>query len=80
MEDVRSNPSKESSFNLILMDCNMPMMDGFEATRQITAHFFKMGMTPPTIIGLTGDLDQGTIDTGIEAGMTKVLGKPVRKN
>jgi hypothetical protein len=44
-------------------------MNGFEATKQITAHFIKKGMTPPTIIGLTGDLDQGTINTGIEAGM-----------
>lgn len=45
-------------------------MDGFEATRQITAHFIKKDAKPPTIIGLTGDLDQGTIDTGIEAGMS----------
>jgi CheY-like chemotaxis protein len=37
-------------------------------------------MAPPSIIGLSGDLDQQTIDKGIKAGMEKVLHKPMRRD
>jgi len=57
MEDVRSNPLKISSFNLILMDCNMPMMDGFEATQQIREFMWRENLPQPIITAVTGQTE-----------------------
>lgn len=47
---------RPNTFKLILMDFNMPQMDGLEASKLINEHCYMKNMTPPPIIGLTGDL------------------------
>jgi CheY-like chemotaxis protein len=60
------------SYDVILMDCHMPVLDGFDATRRIRA---ADGGNRPVIIAVTGD---GNRDDCIAAGMDDYLTKPVR--
>ncbi|MCF6249626.1 MAG: ATP-binding protein, partial [Desulfobacula sp.] len=46
---------KKHSFDLVLMDCQMPVMDGFEATRQIRRYQEQMKLTPVPIVAMTGN-------------------------
>lgn len=66
-----------SSYPLILMDCNMPFMDGYEATKQIREFIRINGLPQPTIIAVTGHTEQLYIDKSLKSGMNTVLSKPV---
>ena len=62
------------------MDINMPQMDGLEATREIIKYYKENDSKPPVIVGLSGDVDEQMIAQGIEAGMLKVMHKPLRRD
>lgn len=61
------------SYNLVLMDCNMPGMDGIEATRQLR----ESGYTIP-IVALTAHVDSRILQNCLAAGMNDCLSKPFR--
>ncbi len=63
---------QDDSFDLILMDVQMPVMDGYEATRRIRAMNAKV-----PIIALTANLFQDDIARSRAAGMSAHLGKPI---
>lgn len=65
---------EQQTYDLILMDCHMPSMDGFEATKQIIS---KLGPQRPKIIALTASTMTADIDRCYASGMDGVLGKPV---
>ncbi|KAJ9661393.1 hypothetical protein H2198_001961 [Neophaeococcomyces mojaviensis] len=73
--------SKESSPDIILMDCMMPIMDGYEATRRLrqdTSRFSAHSRSIP-IIALTASAHEGDMKRCLEAGMDDYLIKPVNK-
>ena len=51
-----------SRFSLILMDCNMPGMDGFETAANIREFLFEQGQDQPIISAVTGHVEQVYID------------------
>ena len=66
---------EERPFDLVLMDCRMPEMDGFEATRRIRA---SKTITQPPIVAVTATTIQEELDACLQAGMDAVLTKPIR--
>ncbi|CAD5109301.1 hybrid sensor histidine kinase/response regulator [Zestomonas carbonaria] len=65
------------AIQLILMDCEMPEMDGFEATRQIRRLEQRLRLSPVPIVALTAHILDEHRQQGIEAGMDDFLGKPL---
>lgn len=66
--------ARHTDYDLIFMDCQMPGMDGFEASRQIRAH--APPHHQPTIIAITADAMKATAERCLEAGMDGHLAKP----
>lgn len=63
-------------FDLILMDCHMPEMDGFETTVLIRQYEADQGLTAVPIIALTADVQSGISEQCLQAGMNGYLSKP----
>jgi signal transduction histidine kinase/ligand-binding sensor domain-containing protein/CheY-like chemotaxis protein len=65
---------KKSQYDLLLMDIQMPEMDGLEATRQIRSK----DIIQPKIIAMTANAMQGDRELCLEAGMNDYISKPIK--
>lgn len=70
------NNHDSTGFKLILMDCNMPVMDGYEATRSIRDMIGSRGAAQPLIIAITGHTENMYLEHASKSGMDQVLQKP----
>ncbi len=69
------NQTKNYSIDLILMDCHMPVLDGFNASIKINAEI----PNPPFIIALTADISNDIIEKCQCSGMKNYISKPYKK-
>lgn len=84
--DIASNgrealeKARDTRYDLVLMDCEMPEMDGFEATRKIREWEQGSGLPATPIVALTAHILKEHRDRSFAAGMNAHLPKPVELN
>ncbi len=71
--------SQHDDFQVILMDCRMQEMDGYEATRRLRAFERERGLLPLPVIALTANALKGDEDICKAAGMDGYISKPIKK-
>lgn len=75
-EAVQEVADTERPFDVVLMDCQMPRMDGFEATRRIRTLQSELGVEPVRIVAVTAGAMDGERERCFQAGMDDYLAKP----
>lgn len=73
IKDSKFNNNEFCSYDLILMDCNMPVMDGYDSTSKIRTFFFELGLDQPIISAVTGHTEPEYVNRAIKSGMNMVL-------
>ncbi len=77
LEALQAVKDARERFNLILMDCEMPEMDGFEATQCIRDYERREGLAVTPIIALTAHALQEHREAVFASGMNYYLSKPI---
>ena len=72
--------AKSTHYDIICMDCYMPVVSGFEATEMVRADERKNRKAPARIVAITGQAGRDTRERAITAGVDELLIKPVTRN
>ena len=78
ISNLEENNHRECTYDLILMDCNMPFMDGYESTERIRQQLYNMRVVQPIIIAVTGHTEPNYVERAINSGMNQVFSKPLK--
>ena len=76
VQKVKDANMQGDEFALILMDCNMPRMDGYQATMEIREFLSQRGDDQPQIVALTGHIEDSYIKRAFKSGMNSYIKKP----
>lgn len=79
-EAVEYVTREHQKYKLVLMDCRMPEMDGYQATQAIRKFERRNGLSPLPIIALTANAIKGDEEKCRAAGMDDYLSKPIQKD
>ena len=72
---------QQQDFDLVLMDCQMPEMDGFEATKEVRRqNLTTADGSPLPIVAMTANVMSGDRERCLEVGMDDYIGKPVKRD
>lgn len=67
----------KEAFDLLLLDCHMPTMDGFETAKAIRGGQLKLDNSDLPIIALTADVDEACREQCIRVGMNDYIKKTI---
>ncbi len=79
IQKVKENSKIKNFYDIIFMDCNMPVMDGFEATRAILKMVLDEEIPNVNIIAITANASPVDHKECFDSGMIDFLSKPITK-
>ncbi|BCE00211.1 ATP-binding protein [Marinicellulosiphila megalodicopiae] len=74
------NSHQTIEFDLILMDCQMPVLDGYQATEKIRKESLLSGYQKMIIVAMTANVMKGDKEKCLKSGMDDYIAKPIDEN
>jgi len=80
LEALEYLKNQDKNYGLIIMDCQMPLMDGYQATKEIRSKKYPINNCDIPIIAVTANALKGDREKCLQAGMNDYLTKPINPN